>query len=153
MWNEILPDSFVYFKPKDILSGDFYWIEQKDDLIFIAVADCTGHGVPGALISIVNYNLLNKAVLEMELSDPADILNAVNNWLTISLHQTLSRQMTSSSTPAAVVDKTAEQLATVQLDQDGKPLTKNALKKLEKEREKAKKKVGPLRGNYRNVSL
>ena len=88
MWNEILPDSFVYFKPKDILSGDFYWIEQKDDLIFIAVADCTGHGVPGALISIVNYNLLNKAVLEKELSDPADILNAVNNWLTISLHQT-----------------------------------------------------------------
>ncbi len=88
MWNSILPDSFVYFKPKDILSGDFYWIEQKGDLIFIAVADCTGHGVPGALISIVNYNLLNKAVLEKDLTNPADILNAVNRWLTDSLHQT-----------------------------------------------------------------
>ena len=84
---------------------------------------------------------------------PFDRISIIRNHHQISLHQTLSRQMTSSSTPAAVVDKTAEQLATVQLDQDGKPLTKNALKKLEKEREKAKKKVGPLRGNYRNVSL
>jgi serine phosphatase RsbU (regulator of sigma subunit)/tetratricopeptide (TPR) repeat protein len=88
VWNAIVPDSFVYFKPKDILSGDFYWVEEKEDLMFIATADCTGHGVPGALISIVNYNLLNKAVLEKELTDPADILNAVNNWLTVSLHQT-----------------------------------------------------------------
>jgi serine phosphatase RsbU (regulator of sigma subunit) len=88
MWDSILPDSFVYFRPKDMLSGDFYWVEQKGDLVFVAAADCTGHGVPGALISIVNYNLLNKAVLEKELTDPADILNAVNKWLTDSLHQT-----------------------------------------------------------------
>lgn len=88
MWQSILPDSFVYFKPKDILSGDFYWAEQKDDLVLVAAADCTGHGVPGALISIVNINLLNKAVLEKDLTNPADILNAVNKWLTDSLHQT-----------------------------------------------------------------
>ncbi|MDP1802076.1 MAG: SpoIIE family protein phosphatase [Bacteroidota bacterium] len=85
-----LPNSFVYFKPKDILSGDFYWIEETANHIFIAVADCTGHGVPGALISIINYNLLNKAVLEKNLSDPADILNAVNAWLTQALHQTFN---------------------------------------------------------------
>ena len=83
----LLPQSFVYYKPKDILSGDFYWIEKRNDLIFVAAADCTGHGVPGALISIVNYNLLNKAVLEKDLNDPADILNYVNNQLTIALHQ------------------------------------------------------------------
>lgn len=88
MWNSILPNSFVFYKPKDILSGDFYWVEQKGDLIFIAAADCTGHGVPGALISIVNYNLLNKATLEKDLNDPADILNYVNNQLIIALHQT-----------------------------------------------------------------
>ncbi|MGZ3866025.1 MAG: tetratricopeptide repeat protein [Bacteroidia bacterium] len=88
VWSTILPDSFVYFRPKDMLSGDFYWVEEKGDLIFVATADCTGHGVPGALISIVNYNLLNKAVLEREITDPAEILNAVNNWLTVSLHQT-----------------------------------------------------------------
>lgn len=88
MWNTLLPQSFVFYKPKDILSGDFYWIEQKGDLIFVAAADCTGHGVPGALISIVNYNLLNKAVLEKDLNNPADILNYVNQQLTVALHQT-----------------------------------------------------------------
>ncbi len=87
---DTIPNSFVYFKPKDILSGDFYWIEQTANHIFIAVADCTGHGVPGALISIINYNLLNKAVLEKNLSDPADILNAVNGWLTQALHQSFN---------------------------------------------------------------
>lgn len=88
IWNELLPQSFVFYKPKDILSGDFYWIEQKGDLVFVAAADCTGHGVPGALISIVNYNLLNKAVLEKDLNDAADVLNYVNKQLTVSLHQT-----------------------------------------------------------------
>lgn len=86
-WNNLLPQSFVFYKPKDILSGDFYWIEQKGDLVFVAAADCTGHGVPGALISIVNYNLLNKATLEKDLNDPADILNYVNNQLIVALHQ------------------------------------------------------------------
>lgn len=89
----ILPESFVYFKPKDILSGDFYWMEETSSHIFIAVADCTGHGVPGALISIINYNLLNKAVLEKNLSDPADILNEVNGWLTQVLHQSFNEDI------------------------------------------------------------
>jgi serine phosphatase RsbU (regulator of sigma subunit) len=88
-----LPNSFVYFKPKDILSGDFYWMEETTTHVFIAVADCTGHGVPGALISIINYNLLNKAVLEKNLSDPADILNAVNGWLTQVLHQSFNEDI------------------------------------------------------------
>lgn len=88
MWQKILPNSFVLFMPKDILSGDFYWIEETKDYIYIAAADCTGHGVPGALISIVNFNLLNKAVLEKGLVTPSEILDAVNLWLTESLHQT-----------------------------------------------------------------
>jgi serine phosphatase RsbU (regulator of sigma subunit) len=88
MWYELLPHSFVLFKPKDVLSGDFYWIEQNKEYIYVAAADCTGHGVPGALMSIVNYNLLNKAVLEQNMTKPAEILDAVNKWLTVSLHQT-----------------------------------------------------------------
>ena len=88
VWFDLIPQSFVLFKPKDILSGDFYWIEQNKDCIYIAAADCTGHGVPGALMSIVNYNLLNKAVLEQNMTQPAQILDAVNKWLTVSLHQT-----------------------------------------------------------------
>ncbi|MCD6018434.1 MAG: protein serine/threonine phosphatase [Bacteroidetes bacterium] len=88
MWEKMLPNSFVMYLPKDILSGDFYWIEETKDYIYVAAADCTGHGVPGALISIVNYNLLNKAVLEKDLATPSEILDAVNLWLTESLHQT-----------------------------------------------------------------
>ncbi|MGV3630329.1 MAG: tetratricopeptide repeat protein [Bacteroidota bacterium] len=86
-WNTILPGSFVLNKPKDILSGDFYWIAESEEHIFVAAADCTGHGVPGALISIVNFNLLNKAVLERGLERPSEILDAVNTWLNESLNQ------------------------------------------------------------------
>lgn len=89
-WRKRLPQSFVFYSPKDILSGDFYWVEETEEHIFVAAADCTGHGVPGALISIVNYNLLNKAVLEKHIYDPAKILDAVNDWLTESLHQSFA---------------------------------------------------------------
>lgn len=90
MWYELLPDSFVLYRPKDILSGDFYWIERKQGHVFFAAADCTGHGVPGALMSVVNTNLLNKAVLEQNLVAPNQILDAVNQWLTIALHQSFN---------------------------------------------------------------
>ena len=85
----LLPQSFVYFKPKDIVSGDFYWIEKGlDDSVFVAVVDCTGHGVPGAFMSIVGFNLLNKAIHENKCDNPADILNQVNIDLTETLKQT-----------------------------------------------------------------
>jgi len=86
-WEKLLPNSFILYLPKDILSGDFYWIAETTDYTYVAAADCTGHGVPGALISVVNYNLLNKAVLEKNLVTPSEILDAVNIWLTESLHQ------------------------------------------------------------------
>lgn len=88
LWKKILPSSFILHLPKDVLSGDFYWIEETENYTYVAAADCTGHGVPGALISIVNFNLLNKAVLEKNLVTPSEILDAVNLWLTESLHQT-----------------------------------------------------------------
>ena len=88
MWFSIFPKSFVLYKPKDILSGDFYWTEETEDWKFVGAADCTGHGVPGALMSIVNFNLLNKAVLEKNLTMPGEILDSVNQQLTLALHQT-----------------------------------------------------------------
>ena len=69
-----LEDSFVMFKPKDVVSGDFYWMEVVDDQILFAVGDCTGHGVPGALVSVVCSNALNSATKEFRLTDPAKIL-------------------------------------------------------------------------------
>jgi serine phosphatase RsbU (regulator of sigma subunit) len=70
-----LPDSFVLYKPKDIVAGDFYWLEKKNDLIIFAAADCTGHGVPGAMVSVICNNALNRSVREFNLTDPAQILN------------------------------------------------------------------------------
>ena len=63
----LLPESFILYKPKDIVAGDFYWVEQKLDVILIAAADCTGHGVPGAIVSVICSNALNRAVLEFNL--------------------------------------------------------------------------------------
>ena len=70
-----LPDSFVVFKPKDIVAGDFYWIEEADEKIIFGVADCTGHGVPGALVSVVCHNALNSSLREFNLTEPGKILD------------------------------------------------------------------------------
>ncbi|PJA09318.1 MAG: hypothetical protein COX70_01955 [Flavobacteriales bacterium CG_4_10_14_0_2_um_filter_32_8] len=70
-----LPESFIFYKPKDIVAGDFYWMEKKDEKIIFAACDCTGHGVPGAMISVVCNNALNRSVREYGLTDPGEILN------------------------------------------------------------------------------
>lgn len=80
-------DGFVLFKPKDIVSGDFYWFEKFGDLSLIAAADCTGHGVPGAFMSIIGCNLLSQAVNEYAITQPAAILNSINKGLTKVLQQ------------------------------------------------------------------
>jgi ligand-binding sensor domain-containing protein/serine phosphatase RsbU (regulator of sigma subunit) len=78
-------NTFVLFKPKAIVSGDFYWLVEKNDKEFIAAVDCTGHGVPGAFMSIIGHNMLNKIVKEYEILKPSDILRhldkEVNNTL------------------------------------------------------------------------
>lgn len=72
---ENLPDSFVIYKPKNVVAGDFYWTYRASNKILIAVADCTGHGVPGAMVSVFCNNALNRSVREFGLTDPGDILN------------------------------------------------------------------------------
>jgi serine phosphatase RsbU (regulator of sigma subunit) len=72
---EYLPESFVLYKPKDIVAGDFYWMEHMDDSILFAAADCTGHGVPGAMVSVVCNNGLNRSVREYGLTEPGKILD------------------------------------------------------------------------------
>ena len=71
----LLGDSFILFLPKDIVSGDFYWVQQSGEWVFFAVCDCTGHGVPGALISIVCNNALNRSVKEFGINQPSLILD------------------------------------------------------------------------------
>jgi serine phosphatase RsbU (regulator of sigma subunit) len=72
---EYLQESFILYKPKDIVAGDFYWLEHKDNIVLFAAADCTGHGVPGAMVSVVCNNGLNRSVREYGLTDPGEILN------------------------------------------------------------------------------
>lgn len=75
LMQSVFPRSFVLYQPKDIVAGDFYWLETYNNEVFFAVADCTGHGVPGAMVSVVCSNALSKAVLEEHISDPGKILH------------------------------------------------------------------------------
>lgn len=74
---QLLPDSFILFKPKDIVSGDFYWIEKKENLVYFAAVDCTGHGVPGAFMSLVGFNVLKDIIKNTSATRPSDILDAM----------------------------------------------------------------------------
>mgnify|MGYP002621087476 CR=1 FL=1 len=84
---KIIPDHFIYYRPKDIVAGDFYWFESQEDLTLLAAADCTGHGVPGAMVSVVCHNALNRAVREFELKEPHLILNKTRELVIETLAQ------------------------------------------------------------------
>jgi ligand-binding sensor domain-containing protein/serine phosphatase RsbU (regulator of sigma subunit) len=74
-------DAFIYNRPKDLVSGDFYWHSRKDDISVFAVADCTGHGVPGAIISVICENALRQAVMSCNYENPAQILQQANKYV------------------------------------------------------------------------
>ncbi len=88
----LLPDSFIFYKPLDIVSGDFYWISQVDSKIIVAVADCTGHGVPGAFMSLIGNTLLNHIVNEKKVTDAAAILDKLHEGIIHSLRQAESEK-------------------------------------------------------------
>ncbi len=77
----MLPGSFVVYLPKDIVSGDFYWVEKKENISLVAVCDCTGHGVPGAMMSVICNNALNRTINGFRLSRPSEILDKLNEVL------------------------------------------------------------------------
>jgi ligand-binding sensor domain-containing protein/serine phosphatase RsbU (regulator of sigma subunit) len=82
-----LKNSFILYKPKDIVSGDFYWFEEKGDIKILAVVDCTGHGVPGAFMSMIGHNLLNQIVSEKGNYDPGNILQELHKGVQAALKQ------------------------------------------------------------------
>lgn len=84
-------DSMVLNKPKDIVSGDFYWMEEADGMVFFAVADCTGHGVPGAMVSVLGHNSLNRCINEFELRDAGKILDTLTELVEKTLNKYDSR--------------------------------------------------------------
>lgn len=76
---EVIRDSFIFFNPLDIVSGDFYWVSKKNNQSIVVSADCTGHGVPGALMSVMGINFLTSIVEEMGITDPGQILTLMND--------------------------------------------------------------------------
>lgn len=84
--NNYSNDHFVIYQPRDIVSGDFYWIVEKDNIIYIAAVDCTGHGVPGAFMSLISYNLLNEA-----LAISSTVITDVLENLRLSLYKQLKK--------------------------------------------------------------
>jgi serine phosphatase RsbU (regulator of sigma subunit) len=91
MVQRLLPNAFVLYKPKDVVSGDFYWMEEKNGKIMFAAVDCTGHGVPGAMMSVVGLNLLNQAVKEKGLTTPSEILQHLDTGVTDTLRQSADK--------------------------------------------------------------
>lgn len=90
----LLPEMMVFYKPKDIVSGDFYWFSAKEDTILIAAADCTGHGVPGAFMTMMGSSILNQIVNESSITDPAQILELLNANVQSNLKKQTSQGQT-----------------------------------------------------------
>jgi serine phosphatase RsbU (regulator of sigma subunit)/CheY-like chemotaxis protein len=85
---DLFPNYFVFYEPKDIVCGDFYWLNRKEGKILLAALDCTGHGVPGAFMSVLGNNLLNQIVIEGSITSPKDILTELDT----RIHKTLKQE-------------------------------------------------------------
>ncbi|MBK9285603.1 MAG: tetratricopeptide repeat protein [Sphingobacteriaceae bacterium] len=85
--NQTIPDSFVLFQPKDIVSGDFYWATKNESRFYLAVCDSTGHGVPGAFMSLLNISFLNEAINEKNIKEPGKVFDFVRQRLIENISQ------------------------------------------------------------------
>jgi serine phosphatase RsbU (regulator of sigma subunit) len=91
MVRDMFPESFVLYKPKDIVSGDFYWFHKRQKKVLFAAVDCTGHGVPGAFMSLVGSNAINQAIKEHGLVQPSLILDDINKISSEALNKGAER--------------------------------------------------------------
>jgi serine phosphatase RsbU (regulator of sigma subunit)/tetratricopeptide (TPR) repeat protein len=106
------PEYFILYKPKAIVSGDFYWIGKKDDKIICAVADCTGHGVPGAFMSLLGHNILENVIQQDRAVDPGSILTALNEEIVTRFSKSKERETVKQGMDIALIsiDDTRQQL-------------------------------------------
>jgi serine phosphatase RsbU (regulator of sigma subunit) len=86
--DNLIPENFIFFRPKDIVSGDFYFVKKVNQYILLAVADCTGHGVPGAFMSMLGMTILNEIVIKTEIKTSGQVLNELRNQIKFALGQT-----------------------------------------------------------------
>ena len=110
--DNLFEEYFVLYKPKDIVSGDFYWANEVNGKQYIAAIDCTGHGVPGAFMSLVGNDGLNRAMNELGIIQPAEILNSLDSFVTKTLNQNRENSDVRDGMDMALIalDKDAMQL-------------------------------------------
>ena len=102
--NALFPENFIYYRPRDIISGDFYWAaEGRGGMRFIAVADCTGHGVPGAMMSMLGSSILNRLIVRKNITSPGKILDALHLELLTTLNATRDSRQVSDGMDIAVM--------------------------------------------------
>ncbi|WP_338759672.1 SpoIIE family protein phosphatase [Bernardetia sp. ABR2-2B] len=103
--NKLLPNHFVFYKPKDIVSGDFYWCREIEGKIIIALADCKGHGVAGAFMSLIGNQLLNRATIEKKIYSPEKILESMNSVIGEVLTSKQKKGESGMEVAVCVIDK------------------------------------------------
>jgi serine phosphatase RsbU (regulator of sigma subunit) len=105
-----IPQSFIFFQPKQVVSGDFYWYAEIDKKIIVAAVDCTGHGVPGAFMSLIGSNLMNSIVEQQRVTSPAEILKRLHSGVNKALNQTLTDNKDGMDAAICTIDKEKKSL-------------------------------------------
>jgi tetratricopeptide (TPR) repeat protein/serine phosphatase RsbU (regulator of sigma subunit) len=122
-WDSTLKKAFsdiiIFYKPKDIVSGDSYWFQEVDGIKFLAVIDCTGHGIPGAMLTVIASSVLDDAVLSKKLTDTGDILTYMNEKVTEVLNQKLAENKIRDGMEVALIAIHNEK---IQFSGAGRPL-------------------------------
>jgi len=108
---KVFDEHFILFKPRDIVSGDFYWFGELEGKQIFAVGDCTGHGVPGAFMSMIGNDLLTHSVIEAQISDPAKILERMHKGVRYALKQEQKDNSDGMEVAILVIDKEQKQVA------------------------------------------
>lgn len=108
--NKLLPGSFILYNPRDVVSGDFYWFNKVENKIIFAVVDCTGHGVPGALMSMIGNSVLNEIILTKKVTSPSMILSQLNKGIFKLLKQGTSESRDGMDMALCVIDTTSKTL-------------------------------------------
>ncbi len=109
--NKFVSEIFIFFRPRDVVSGDFYWFHQLDaNRALLACVDCTGHGVPGAFMSMLANALLSKIVENQGITQPNNILNELHDAIVDSLHQTTTENRDGMDMTICLIDKSQKQL-------------------------------------------
>ena len=96
VFKQVFDDSFIFYEPKDVVSGDFYWFERHKNKSLFAIVDCTGHGVPGAFMSIIGYTQLSEIVSDHHLTTPGVVLKELDKRVRIALNQNAAGEKNSN---------------------------------------------------------